>query len=292
MRLRLLSLAALTVGLLAVLPAADVSAIGLKVAPLEYKATLKENEVQRGFIDVSNPSAQSITTRITVQAFKQIDDNGGLQFYDDEQTAAGIKPELETLDMGPREAVRVFFTIDSKSLPEGDVFAAVFFSTDPRTPTNGIGQSVRVGTIISVVNKNPGLRRADVVDINLPFIQLTGDVSGAYTVKNTGPEGTGFYPVVSISSWPSGKPQQVESSLVFGGRERANDFKYETGLGIHRVEVAYGSSKKSQWVIAVPSWMLVVILLVLLIVAIEILLFKKRRKSHEKSTPKTPRSTS
>ena len=291
MRFKLLVLVAIAATFLAALPAHETSAIGLKVAPLEYKATLKEDEIQRGFIDVSNPSAQSVTTRITVQAFRQIDDDGGLQFYDNQQISAGVKPELQTLDLGPREAARVFFTIDGKALPVGDVYAAVFFSTDPKTPTNGIGQSVKVGTLLSLVNKNPGSRRAEITQINLSFLQLSGKVTGTYSVKNTGPEGTGFYPKVAISSWPNGKTQQTESSLVFGGRERSNDFKYDIGFGIHRVEVGYGDSKKSQWVIAVPSWLLVVLLLISLIVAIELLLLKKRCKSHKKSAPKAHPST-
>ena len=270
-------------GMLSSFTPATSSALGLKVAPLEYKATLKENEKKQGFIDVSNPSSKPVLVGISVQAFKQIDDDGGLQFYDDELISAGIKPDLPSVELGPREAARVFFTIDSKALPEGDVFAAVFFTTDPKQPQNGVGQLVRVGTILSLVNKNPGSRKAEITAFSLPIVQLTSQVSGTYRVKNTGPEGSGFYPTVEVSSWPGGKKKQVESSLVFGGRERSNDFKYDLGYGIHRVEAVYGSSSKSQWIISVAPWMLVATMLVIAVIGIELLLLKRRRKSHTPS---------
>ncbi len=269
----------------------SVSALGVKIAPLEYKTTLKENERQQGFIDVSNPSAQAVVVQTSVQAFRQINDDGGLQFYDDKQIQAGITPELTMIEMGPREAVRVAFSIDGSSLPEGDIYAAIFFTTDPKQPLNGVGQSVRVGTILSIVNKTPGQRKAEVTGLSLPFLQLSDKVSGSYSIKNTGKGSSGFYPTVKVSAWPGGGSRSIESSLLFAGRERSNEFSYEAGLGIHRVEIAYGDSKKGQWVVTVAPWMLVLASLVLLIVAIEIMLLKKRRKSSKKTRPSAQSST-
>ena len=275
-----------------VIPHHGASALGLKVAPLEYKTTLKEGEQKQGFVDVSNPSSQIVSVRTSVQAFKQIDDDGGLQFYDDQAVAAGVKPELETFELGPREALRVFFTIDGNILPEGDIYAALFLTTEPKQAQNGLGQLVRVGTILSIVNKTPGDRSAKVTGLTLPFLQLSDTLNGTYRIKNTGKEGTGFYPTVRAVSLPGSTTKNVESSLVFGGRERSNDFTLSSGYGIHNVEIGYGDSKKSQWVIAVAPWMLIGLLLVIVVVGIELLLLKKRRKSkpkkHSKSHPSTP----
>lgn len=270
------------IGLGIVFTSADASALGLKIAPLEYKTTLKQDEVKQGFIDVSNPSSQAVNVRTSVQTFRQIDDDGGLQFFDDEQIASGIKLEVQTFELGPREAFRIFFTIDGKALPEGDVYAAIFFTTDPKQPRNGVGQLVKVGSILSIVNKTPGERKAIVTGISLPFIQLSTTVSGTYDIKNTGREGSGFYPTVNVTSWPSNQSKKLESSLVFGGRQRSNDFKYDTGFGIHRVEVVFGDSKKGQWVVTIAPWMLVLILLVIVVVGVELLLLKRRRKSSKK----------
>lgn len=269
----------------------SVSALGLKIAPLEYKSMLADKERKRGFIDVSNPSGQPVSVIITVQAFRQIDNNGGLQFYEDKQIQSGITPELTTIEIGPREAVRIAFTIDGSQLPEGDVYAAIFFTTDPKQPRNGVGQLVRVGTIFSIVNKTPGERSATVTGLNLPFLQLSDTVGGTYKVKNTGKEGSGFYPGVNVSSWPGNAQTTVESSLVFGGRERSNDFSLRTGYGIYRVDVGFGDSKKSRWVVAIAPWMLIASLLVLVIIGIELLLLKKRRKARPKSHSKSHAST-
>lgn len=277
-----------SLGLCGILGTQSASALGLKIAPLEYKTTLKEDEVQQGFIDISNPSGQAVTVRTSVQAFKQINNDGGLQFYDEGLVASGIKPELSTFDIGPHEALRMFFTINGTTLPEGDVYAAIFFTTEPAQQANGVGQLVRVGTVLSIVNKTPGSRKAEVTGISLPPLQLSDTVSGTYKIKNTGPAASGFYPSVRVSAWPGGKPRQMESSLVFGGRERVNDFSYQTGIGIHLVEISYGNSKKSQWVITLAPWMLVALLLIILIVGIELLLLKRRRKTRPKKTHKKP----
>ena len=264
---------------IAMMPGLPVEALGLKVAPLEYRSTLKDGEVQQGFVDVSNPSAQSITVKASVQAFKQIDDQGGLQFYDDQQVSAGVKLDVTSADLGPREALRLYFDIDSKALPEGEVFAAIFLTTDPKQPRNGVGQLVRVGTLLSIINKTPSEHSAEITKVTLPFVQLSNTVKGTYSIKNTGTEGTGFYPKVNVSSRPWGSNQQLEASLLFGGRERTNDFSVNAGLGLRYVEVSYGASKKGQWVVTVAPWMLIVALLILLVIGMEFALFRRRRKS-------------
>lgn len=296
-------MAAVFIGLLALLSAAPASALGLKIAPLEYKTILKANEVQKGFIDVSNPSGQAVNVRVTVQGFKQINNDGGLQFFSDERLSAAIQPDLTNFSLGPREALRMFFTVNGATLPPSDIYAAIFFTTDPSTPTNGVGQLVRVGTLLSIVNRTPGPRQAEITGISVPFVQLSDTISGSYRVKNTGPAQTGFYPDVHISAWPGGDAKKQTSSLVFGGHERSNDFRYSTGFGIHLVSVAYGDSVHRQWVITLAPWMVVTMLLIVVVAGTELLLLKRRRndrkktakKSHEKASKKTaskPVSTS
>lgn len=264
----------------AMMPASQADALGLKVAPLEYRATLKNGEVQQGFIDVSNPSAQGVTVKVSVQAFKQINNEGGLQFYDDPQVSGGVKLDLTNAELGPREALRLYFSIDSKALPEGEVYAAIFLTTDPKQPRNGVGQLVRVGTLLSIVNQTPGQRKAEITSVTLPFIQLTDEVRGTYSIRNTGGEDTGFYPKVKLSSRPWGADQETEASLVFGGRERTNNFSYKAGLGVRYIEVAYGDSRRGQWVLTVAPWMIIIALFIVLILGMELLLFRRRRKSH------------
>lgn len=286
MKLRLIVLG-LALMISALSGASTTHALGLKVAPLEYKTTLKENDRQNGVIDVSNPSGQRVKVRTSVQAFKQIDDDGGLQFYDDQLVTKGIRPDVGEFELGPREALRMSFIIDGSLLPEGDVYAAIFFTTDLAKPRNGVGQLVRVGTILSIVNKTLGSRSAVITDVNMPFLQFSDVVGGTYKVKNTGAASSGFYPTVKVSDWPSGAKKDVESSLVFGGRERRNDFRLSTGFGIHYVKVGYKGSEKGQWVVTAAPWMVITLVMVLLIIGIELLLYKRRHKSPRKKTAST-----
>jgi hypothetical protein len=199
MKFRIFFLGLATMALVAVIYAPTSSALGLKVAPLEYKTTLKKNERQVGIIDVSNPMGQTVHVRTSVQAFRQIDNNGGLQFYDDERTASGIKTDLGQFDLGPREALRMSFTIDGAKLPEGDVFAAIFFTTDLAVPRSGVGQLVRVGTILSIVNKTPGSRAAEITGFNAAFLQLSDTPRGTYKVGYGNSKKSQW--VVTIAPW-------------------------------------------------------------------------------------------
>lgn len=265
-----------------VMTGSTASAIGLKVQPLQYKAAVKNGENLQGFIDVSNPSSVAVNVSVSVQGFRQINNDGGLEFYQDERLSAGIRPEQSSLELGSREAIRLYFTIAGKTLPQGDIHAALFFTTEPAQAQSGVGQSVRVGTLLSLVNETPGVRKATLTGFSAPLLQLDDTINGEYRIKNTGPKDTGFYPTVEVTAWPNGSARQVEGSLVFGGRERTNDVTYKTGYGIHRINVKYGQSSASRWVISVAPWMVVLGLFVLVIVAIELLLIKRRRKSLNK----------
>jgi hypothetical protein len=263
----------------------QVNALGLKVAPLEYKTTLQEDERKQGFIDISNPSTQPVSVKTSVQAFKQINNQGGLQFFEDKHIEKGITLDLSKFELGPRQAVRMPFVIDGTNLPAGDVYAAVFFTTEPKKKTNGVGQLVRVGTLLSIVNKTPGQRSAELTKLQLPFVQLNENASGSYSIKNSSSAG-GFYPEVSITSWPGGEDKKVQSSLLFSGHERSNDFTINTGYGIHLVEVSYGSSKKSAWVITAAPWMIMLLGVIIIIGLVELILIKKRRKLVRKTESK------
>ena len=288
--MRALLLMAVVAGMVSIGQVQDVSALGLKVAPLEYKTTLKKDEVQQGFVDVSNPSSVAVNVSTSVQAFKQINNDGGLQFYDEGLVSTGIRPELKQFELGPRESLRLFFSVDGRTLPEGDVYAALFFSTEPSAEQPGVGQSVRVGTILSIINTTPGSRKAEVTGVRMPLIQLDDTAKGTYSIKNTGPETSGFYPEVKVSVWP-GSSKTLDGSLVFGGRERTNDFSAVTGYGLHRVEVAYGDSTRSQWVLTLAPWMLILGLLVTIVVGVEIMLLRRRKKA-AKSANRKSHSTS
>ncbi len=74
---------------LSLLLTAPTSALSLKLQPLLYNDILKKGEQKKGFIDISNPTGQTLQLRSSVQAFRQVDNTGTLEFYENEQVSAG-----------------------------------------------------------------------------------------------------------------------------------------------------------------------------------------------------------
>lgn len=259
----------------------SVHALGLKVAPLDYTVSLQKGEKQKGFIDLSNPTGTTLRVKSSVQAFRQTDDRGSLTFFDNEQVSAGIVPDLDEFELGPREAVRMYFLVDGTRLPKGDVFAAIFFTTVPAKQAAGVTELVRLGTLLSITNGTPGQRQAEVADLDVPFIQFGDKLSGTYRVRNTAdPEqSTGFYPSVVISVEPFYHEMVQRGRLVFAGRTRENSFELPSSrLGFYKVSAQFGDSKKEQWVLALNGTSLAVFGVIVVILIAFILTRKKTRK--------------
>lgn len=261
-------------------------AVSLKLAPLEYRTTLRSGEKQKGYVDVSNPTTETLRVKTSAQAFRQVDDNGTLQFYEDEKFSSGVLLDLDEFDLGPHEAVRMYFILDGSKLPMGDVYGAIFFTTTPTKHTDGVGQAVRLGTLLSVVNGTPGQREAKVVSLNTSFIQIGDTVKGSYAIKNTGDpaKATGFYPVVRTSIWPFGEAKTSKGKLIFAGRTRENDFELKTPLvGFYKVSAAFGSSVQSKWIFVIKP-VVVITLFVIVLAAWFVLSVRRKWHSHARSS--------
>ena len=230
----------------------------LKVQPLSYETQLQKGERKTGFIDISNPSGRSVKVATSVEAFRQVDDDGNLEFFESEAAEKGITPDLKSFTLGPREAQRMVFELDGTKLPDGDVFAVLFFTTKPDEGV-AVAQAVRVGTLFIIENGTPGSRKAEITNLQTDFLQIGSVIEGEYTVKNIAKKGqvTGFTPLVDIKLSPFGSTQQRDSSLVFAGRERSNNFSYRTNLrGLYRLSATYDDSSQLRWVLVLPVWLL------------------------------------
>lgn len=258
------------------------SALSLKMQPLIYKDTLQKGEKKKGFVDISNPGPSKLTLISSVQAFRQIDDQGSLQFYDSPQVKAGITPDLDEFELGPHEAIRMYFLIDGTKLPSGDVFGALFVSTKP-TDAPGVGESVRLGTIFALTNGTPTEHKAQITSLDVSFWQFGDNVQGSYRIKNVAKAGeaTGFFPTVSIAIRPFDQRTQQEGKLIFAGRERENTFQVASSrIGFYKVSVAYGDSRQSRLVFMMTGyWRLVVLLVVVLILLSVVIVWKGRRRT-------------
>ena len=65
-------------------------AVSLKITPLRYQTTLQRGEKQKGYVDVSNPTNETLTLGFEVAGFRQINDTGGVEFYHDDAISAGV----------------------------------------------------------------------------------------------------------------------------------------------------------------------------------------------------------
>lgn len=250
--------------------------VGLKVAPLEYKSVLRQGETKKGFIDISNPTDQKLVVHTNAQAFRQVDNEGTLQFYDDEQVKAGVRLDLDDFELGPREAIRMYFLLDSSKLPSGDVFAGIFFTTEPAKTAQGVGQTVKLGTLLSIVNGAPGEHKAEISALNTPSFLIGDTITGSYRIKNTGDptRSTGFYPTVSVGVSPFGERQIHTGKLVFAGRSRENSFAIKAPLiGIYQIKVGYANSIRSKWIfIAQP-----IAIIVIAVVVVAVMFYRSLR---------------
>jgi hypothetical protein len=244
----------------------------LKIAPQGYEATLQKAEVKKGYIDVSNPSSETVRVKLEVQAFRQIADDGSLEFYDSEQVRAGVQIDFDIITIGPREAYRVYFLLDGNKLPEGDVFGAIFASTIPDS-SPGSAQSVRVGTLLIMQNGTPKAHTANVVSFATSWLHVGDGLSSSIVVTNPADpkSSTGFYPNITVATAPYGS-RDVKGPLLFAGRTRTIDYK---ATGDYFGPIWFGAnirdSKQGQFIFAVTGywrWLAPVLFVVLLVILV------------------------
>lgn len=257
-------------------------ATSLQIAPLRYETTLKSGEAKKGYVDISNPSAVATEVRFEVQAFRQVDDEGNLEFYDDDAVSAGVLLDLKSIDLSPNETLRLYFLIDGKKLPSGESYAAILARTVP-SGTTGSAQAVRVGTILEITNGEPGTHSASISDFSAPLLQIGESIESMYVVHNDG-DTSAFRPTITMGIQPYSS-KDVEGPLVFAGRSRTVTYKASGDyFGPVWLQAATGNSLKGQLVFVVTGyWRWVVPLIIFGIVcafAIIRLLRRKKRKRY------------
>lgn len=231
----------------------------LKIQPLEYREFLEPGEKKKGFIDISNPTYETQQVKVDAQAFKQINDKGELSFYDSDIVHAGIKTDYESFKLAPRQVLRMVFIVDGAKLPAGNIFATIFFTTQP-ADANDSGQQVRVGTILALTNKTSPSQHVAISKLDLAPLQVGDRVEGDITVKNTGDpkKETGVYPKLKLQIDPLFESSfSFEGPLVFPGISRQKTFSLQSNrVGVYRLNVVdrTGNILASQWFFAATGW--------------------------------------
>jgi hypothetical protein len=232
----------------------------LKVAPLRYQAHLDVGQVKTGFIDASNPTGTSIHVAFQVQAFRQANDQGELEFYDDARLSAAVTPALPEFEIGPREAVRTRFTIDASRLGPGGAYGVIFLRTVPTGQASGqIATSARVGTLLILDVGGTGTKSGRISGLKLPRLVFGWHqkLPVAFSYQNTGSAETAlsYFPELDVTAGFTGKPHKLTGPLVFPKRTRAikTTLPADNLIGLVPVSVhdhVGGSAPATTWMLA------------------------------------------
>lgn len=270
----------LIVALSLAFPALAVHAATLKISPLRYDATLASGEKKKGYVDVTNPSGSATTVKLSVQAFRQIDDEGSLEFYDNDAVSSGVKLDYTEVEIGSRETLHLAFLLDGSRLPEGDVFAAIFAAAEPSVQ-GAAEQTPKVGTLLILSNGTPAEHTAIAEQLSVPWFQLGSDFSAHFAVKNTSnqSENNGFTPEITVSVWPY-ISDTVKGPLVFSGRTRQVDYvKSGNFIGVVRASVKTGSSEQAAYTLLITGyWRWILPLILAMIVGVIFVVRKLLRR--------------
>ncbi len=278
------------VGMVVMLATANsVSATSIKVAPMKYEEKLTPGIVMTGAIDLSNPSDSKQKFSARVLAFRQINENGELQFYSDDKISAGINVDLAEIELGPHQVARVFFSINPDKLPRTGIYASVQFSTNPGQPETAtrLASSVATGTLLILDNSRKSIQEGSVVDIDSDFWQIGEKINVGVTYKNTasGDEAIAFSPILGFRALPWGGKSSYTGPLVFSGNQRSFSFQQSSNyIGFLPLQVSDSQSglTKTKWVFAVTGlWVYLLPTLLFVLAVLAALVYRWRIKATE-----------
>lgn len=274
---------------------AAASLPSLRISPLQYSAHLELDRPKVGFIEASNPTGAPQHVTVEVEGFRQINDRGELQYYPDERLAGGIQPGLSSFDLGPREAIRVKFTIDPNRLGPGGAYGVIFLRTTSISPaTTQTNTSERIGTLLILDVAGTGHTSGHISGVELPRISYgasTLPLSFSYTNTGQGSGALAFAPAITIATGWRSKPQPATGPFVFPGRTRQFHTSLTLGNRLGLIPVTVHDATPGhhqhavQWsfvVSGVWTWLLPVMLTVFLGVLLG-LIFRRRLASLVKS---------
>lgn len=240
-------------------------AASIKVSPLKYEQQLSQGKILVGAVDVSNPSDTQQKFSARVQAFRQTNEAGELEFYSDQAIETGVLVDQPEFTLGAHQVARIFFSINPDKLPQTGIYAAVLFDTNPNQPNTAtqLSTSVSSGTLLILDNTRGGTKTGEIINVRAKFWQFGSGISAFTTYKNTG-SGTSavaFNPQLALKAVPWGRAQEHTGSLVFPGNQRqikvTKQGNYFGMLPLQVSDVETGTIK-TKWVFALTGYWVVI----------------------------------
>lgn len=248
---------------MAAIPHGAQAAAALKIAPLQYRANIPVDQIQSGVVDVSNPSDGQVEVIAEVQAFRQVDQQGNLQFYDDEALKKAVAIDISNFKLGPREAARISFRLDPRQVGRSGIYGALLFRTaaiDTRGNISTIQSSARVGTLL-IIQAGEGTQRGQITAARTPLVQFGNALRTNLDYRNvtSDAKAVAFNPSLKIKGGFWGGAQRSDAGLVMPGTTRAIDAS-RTGnyLGLTPIKIQDQSAENrpaiTTWTFAVTGY--------------------------------------
>ena len=291
-------MAGIALGAVLLPSSAHATAPALQLAPLQYEDSLGTT-VKTGHVDVSNPTDGPVEVQTAVKGFRQHGTNGDLEFYDDTDLAAAITTDLDSFEIGPREAIRVVFSVNPAKLPAGGTYAAIFFRTQPApgsSTSSYISESANLGTLLILTNGTPVAPRGGLTGLSAPFWQVSDGLTGTVIAVNAAPArgGVAFRPQITARLLPWGRSASTATGLVLPGSTRrfavSRPGSFFGFLPLTVTDAATHSSR-TVWVFAWTGYYHWLVPLLLVIIAAIALGWIRRRRSSP-LPPQAPQSKS
>lgn len=255
--------------------AASDTSIVIQPSKIEVTAS-PDQKIARSF-SIINRSNFNVILKLIVKDYKQVSEDGGLQFYDSKTEPANlwIVPQYLQVGLKPLETKEISFVVNvPKDFSGGGHYGAILFQ--PVGDTSNIstsnfgelvlltvaGSGLKTSAIAKVVNFSTGIfQQGNTVDFSFKM-QNTGnthfDTQGKLVVKNWLGSDIGNFNIGQLTVYPN-------TSRVFTWRWNGTP-----SLGLFRVEVLLSSSASGQnlksvgsaWFIILPWQVLLIILLV------------------------------
>lgn len=252
-------------------------AMSLRIQPASVTSSLSSNERKKGFVDIVNPTGNPVIVSLSVQAFRQVDSAGMLEFYDDSAVTKGLLLDYDKVELLGHEALRLYYVADGTKLPKHDVLAAIFATVSPKSEQSA-SAAVRVGTIV-VLQRDSVKRQLQIQDLEAPMIQLGDGIEARFALKNTAAPINAFYPDISVTTWPYGD-ENVTGPLVAAGNQRQIEYiKKGSYVGPLKLTIRSHGASKTLWVVAATGYWRWVLPAILFVGAVVLYIFRRHKRT-------------
>ncbi|MBR5647657.1 hypothetical protein IKW73_01810 [Candidatus Saccharibacteria bacterium] len=297
-------------------PLTYASETSFSVTPMTTEIILEPGEHYTGTFEVHNPATAStnIEYKVVVTPYYASDDEDGAYSYQYDERV-GVNNEIldwitfvsgNTGVLAPNENGRVLYAIDVPEDAPGNGQYAAFKVTakeaglsgeteESNAGAMGIKQEFAIAHLLFAEVTGETVKSGDILNLNMPSLILSGNITGSSIVKNTGNvHGKAKYTMQVFPLFSSEEiytnEEHPDAYIVLPDRSRYVEtaWKETPAVGIfnvvYTVEFEGKTQQLSKLVIKCPIWLLFTIIFVIAVIALWVVMkYRSRKKSRIKN---------